>query len=240
MKNGKPSHLFEIRYNVGPEPGYPVPPGAIAYGNRMAWLLNSEDISFGTFECLHMRFSKDLSDGAISITSEGTEWWFRYVDVGVGNLTASPSDPLGKMQDTTLAALLAFGDKHRDQILAADRIVRKHAGRIRFVVRSRDYKKYVLKVATTIPDDPRDTELFVSVISKETQKQAETRPLIHGIHSEAFRDASAISLRDLAIATLPDGRLEADWSEEFLKGRTNVGARPDIPTPFYTKLVHRS
>jgi len=240
MKNGKPSLLYDIRYFLNDQKAYLRHPAAVAYGRRMAWLLNSESISLGAFNSLYVNLSRSLSDGEISISNRGTDWWYLSIDVGVASFSESSTDALESVQEATVAALLEVCPEARDLIIWADKTARKHAEDIRFLVKSNNFKRYVFNVATTIPDNLDNTNLFVSVLDKQTGNEVELRPLAFGTYMLAFDDAEFLRLKDVDIEVLETGKLNADWSDKFQTGRTNIRPRKiGYSSPYYTKLIRR-
>lgn len=46
---------------------------AVAYGRRMAWFLNSESFSLGTFPELYVLFTSSLNPGSVRVTDDAGE-----------------------------------------------------------------------------------------------------------------------------------------------------------------------
>src|SRR5262245_40571633 len=86
-KDGRPSLLNDIRHFYGTNSresryleGHE---DAVAFGRRLAWLLNGERVSLGAYSALYLLFTPSLEPGATSVTDEGGEWWQRYTHIGV-------------------------------------------------------------------------------------------------------------------------------------------------------------
>jgi len=94
-KDGRPSLITDIRLFAGERynsaPYLEGQEEAVAYGRRIAWLLNSKGFSLGAFPALYVLFTPLLEPGSVKFTNEGCDWWQRHVYVGV--TAAFPDSP---------------------------------------------------------------------------------------------------------------------------------------------------
>lgn len=243
MKNGKPSLLFDIRYFSGHRSSYLDDQSITAYGRRLAWYLNSQGISLGAYHSLYVHFTSTTPTGAI-VTDQykgGDElWWLRYVHVGVAADFPNADHSNDIAAQGTVAVLQTLLPNAAPIIQEADIIVRQHTGNLRFLVGERAYRRYALKIATTIAAHPEPSHLYVTVVDNATGAHCETSGLPIGFYVNAFDEALSIKLKDLDIDLSTDGRLRADWCERIRNGW--AAAKPSIPNQpktYYSKLVRR-
>lgn len=243
MKNGKPSLVFDIRYFVGFRGSYLDNHTVTAYGRRLAWYLNSQGISLGAYHSLYAHFTSATPTGEIEIDpyNGGDElWWLRYAHVGVTPEFPNVDNANEIAMQGTVAALRVLLPNADAIIEQADIIVRQHSGDLRFLVREMEYRRYRLKIATTIAAHPEPSHLYVTLVENETGAHHETPGLPIGFYTNAFDEARSIGLNDFDIDHSADGRLKVDWCERIRIGW--AAAKPTVPTqpgPTYSKLVRR-
>ena len=243
MKNGKPSLIFDIRYFSGYRHSYLDDHSVTAYGRRLAWYLNSQGISLGAYHSLYVHFTSATPTGEIEIDPyEGGDelWWLRYAKVGVVRGFPNVDNANEIAMRGTVAALEILLPNADPIIEQADSIVRQHAGDLRFLVRELAYKRYTLKIATTIAVHPEPSHLYVTLVENATGAHGETPGLPIGFYANAFDEGRSISLRDLDIHHSADGCLKVDWCERIRSGwATAKPGVPNQPEPSYSKLVQR-
>lgn len=243
MKNGKPSLIFDIRYFFGSRDSYLDNHSVTAYGRRLAWYLNSQCISLGAYHSLYAHFTSATPTGEIEIGpyKGGDElWWLRHVHVGVPSDFPNVDNANEIAMQGTVAALRILLPNADGIIEQADIIVRQHAGDLRFLAREMEYRRYTLKIATTIAVHPGPSYLYVTLVENETGAHGETPGLPIGFYANIFDEARSVSLSDLDIDHSADGRLKVDWCERIRNGW--AAAKPSVPTqrePTYSKLVRR-
>ncbi len=240
MKDGRPSRLFDIRYFSTDRHSYLKGKANVtAYGRRMAWFLNAEELSLGAYHSLYLCFTPSIEPGAVVVTDEGAEWWHRYTYVGVSDEFPDCSDAADIAMRGTVAALQAIRPDAREIIDRADEAVRQHGEELRFLIRSQSYKQFILKVATTIATDPNPSLLYVSLTDRESGAFVELAP-VPVIYFSAFADAASIGIRDIEVGVSTNGELSAQWSEKLLHGWPDVVQDEHrVVGPFYSKLVIR-
>jgi hypothetical protein len=241
MKNGKPSLIFDIRYFLGRRHSYLHDHSVTAYGRRLAWYLNSQGISLGAYHSLYVHFTTATPHGEIEIEpyKGGDElWWLRNAHVGVGQNFPNVDNPNEIAMRGTVAALRTLLPNDDAIIEQANIIVRQHAGDLRFLVGEVAYRRYSLKIATTISVDPEPSHLYVTLVENATGAHGETPGLPIGFYTNAFDEARSISLKSFDIDHSADGRLKVDWCERIRNGW--AAAKPSVPNqpePKYSKLV---
>lgn len=241
MKDGRPSRIFDIRY-FGPEPDryLEVEDEVIAYGRRMAWFLNGEELSLGAYHSLYLSFTPSIEPGAVRVTDEGAFWWHRYTYVGVSDEFPNTPDATEVVLRGTVAALKSIRPDACDLIDRADNAVRQHGADLRFLIRSKAYKRYILKAASTIAAQPDPSLLYVSLTDKESGVLVEVDPVPVGIYLNAFDDAASIGIRDIEVGVAANGHLSAQWSEHLRYSWPSLVKDPHhVVEPFYSKLVVR-
>jgi hypothetical protein len=205
--------------------------------------LNSQGVSLGAYHSLYVHFTSATPIGDVEIApyKGGDElWWLRYVHVGVAPDFPNIDNAHEIAMRTTVAALCALLPTADAMIEQADSIVRQLADDLRFLVREIVYKRYTLKIATTIAVHPEPSHLYVTVVENATGARAETPGLPIGFHDNAFDEARSISLRDFDIDHSAEGRLMVDWCERIRNGW--AATKPGVANQTeanYSKLVQR-
>jgi len=196
-KDGRPSVINDIRlfardrwsYLKGHEE-------AVAYGRRIAWLLNGEGFSLGTFPALYVLFTPSLAPGLVQLTNDGGDWWHRYVHVGVTEGFPHVPDMLEIAMRGIVDALVALRSGQAQTIRQADAIVREHRDGLRFLLKRRETKNSVVEVSFNIEVWPKSSSLFISQTDKTTGVYREADPIALGWYMEGFDLAGGVRLRD--------------------------------------------
>jgi len=201
-KDGRPSLITDIRLFAGDRSTsssyLEKQEEAVAYGRRIAWLLNSEGFSLGAFPALYVLFTPMLDPGSIQVTDEGGDWWHRYVHVGVAdNFTSDPSS-LDFIMNGIVKALIAIRPDQADTIRHADAVVRERGASLRFLLKRRDMAKVVIETSFNIEAWPKPSCLFIAHIDKNNGVYREADPIALGNYMEGFDLVSGIRLEDAA------------------------------------------
>jgi hypothetical protein len=241
MKDGRSSRIFDVRYFCPDRNSYlEGRKDVTAYGRRMAWFLNGEELSLGAYHSLYLCFTSSLEPGAVRVTDEGREWWHRYTYVGVSDEFPNNSGAVEVALRGTAAALKSIRPDACELIDRADKAVRQHGADLRFLIRSKPYKQYILKVASTIAAHPNPSLLYVSVTDRESGVFVEVAPVPVSFCGNAFSDAASIGIRDIEVGVSSNGELSAQWSEKLRHGWPSVVKDAhQVVEPFYSKLVKR-
>ena len=197
-KDGRPSALNDIRIFVENRNSYlKGQEEAVAYGRRLTWLLNGEGFSVGAFPALYVLFTSSLSRGMIEMAEEGAEWWYRYVRIGVEPDFLSASDVTETAMHGIANALVTIRPEEKDAINRADKIVREHKERLRFLIKRQETKKHTLEFSSNIAVWPARSQFFAAKIDKESGGYTEAEPIALPFYDAAFRVSRELKLKDL-------------------------------------------
>lgn len=196
-KDGRPSLINDIRLFAGDRHAYLKDhEEAVAYGRRVAWLLNGEGISLGAFSALYVLFTASLKPGAVQLTNDGGDWWQRYVHVGATDDFPNVPNAFEVIIHGIVDALLALRPDQVDTIRRADSIVREHREALRFLLRRRETKKLVTEISFNIEAWPKPSYLFISHTNKVTGVYSEADPIALGGYMEGFDLLGGLRLQD--------------------------------------------
>ena len=199
-KDGRPSLIKDIRLFVGEDSNSESylagQEETVAFGRRIAWHLNSEGFSLGSFPALYVLFTQSLEPGLVSATNNGAEWWLRYVHVGVTADFLESPDTTGVLTRDIVNALIAVRPDQADVIRRADAIVREHGEHLRFLLRRREMSKLVEEVSFSIAAWPKASSLFITHSDKITGVHSEADPIALGFYDEGFDLLKGIRLED--------------------------------------------
>lgn len=199
-KDGRPSLITDIRLFVGERfnsaPYLAGQEEAVAYGCRIAWLLNSEGFSLGAFPALYVVFTPLLEPGSVQFTNESTDWWQRIVHVGVTADFPEAPDKSDVVMRGIVDAILATRPDQEDVIRRADAIVREYGDRLRFLLKRRDMAKLIVEISFNIAASPKPSCLFIGHTDKATGAYSEADPIALGWYTEGFDLLSGIRLQD--------------------------------------------
>ncbi len=175
----------------------------------------------------------------MKVTVESGDWWQRYTYVGVDKEFPATKDAAEIAMRGTADALKSIRPDACELIDRADNAVRKHGADLRFLIRAKSYKKYTLKVATTIATHPDSSLLYVSLTDRHSGEIFEAEP-IFCFYQTAFHDAMAIGIRDIEVGLSSNGERKANWSNDIQRAAPSVVQDAKrVSDPFYSKLVLR-
>lgn len=201
-KDGRPSLITDIRLFTGQSSysnsSLEGQEEAVAFGRRIAWLLNSEGFSLGAFPALYVLFIPTLDPGFVRVTNDGGEWWHRYVHVGVAADFLDRPDVNDIVARGIVDALIAVRPDQVDVIRRAEATVREHGEALRFLLKRRDTAKLVVEISFNIGAWPTPSHLIVAHIDKSTGTYREADPIALGSYFEGFDLVSGIRLVDAA------------------------------------------
>lgn len=199
-KDGRPSLITNIRLFAGERyisaPYLEGQEEAVAYGRRIAWLLNSQGFSLGAFPELYILFTPLLEPGSVRFTNDGGDWWQRYVYVGVTADFPNAPDKCDIVLRGIVDALVAIRPDQEDMISRADEIVREQGSRLRFLLKRRDTAKLVVEISFNIGTWPEPSYLFIAHTDKATGIYREADPIALGWYMEGFDLIGGIRLQD--------------------------------------------
>lgn len=171
---------------------------AVAFGRRIAWLLNSEGFSLGSFPALYVLFTPSVAQGLVRVTNDGGDWWQRYVHVGVAADFLNGPDAHGIVTRGIVDALVAVRPDQVQVIHRSEATVREHGEGLRFLLKRRDTAKLVVEISFNIAVWAKQSHLFISHIEKATGIYKEADPIALGTYFEGFDLVSGIRLVDAA------------------------------------------
>ena len=204
MKDGRPSRINDIRYFHGHIHKYlEGHEDAVAYGRRLAWFLNGEGFSLGAYHSLYILLTPSLEPGEIEITDYGGDWWQRYTYVGVPPDFPNTVDASDIVMRATVAALKAIRPDLATKIEDAEKTVRMHGDDLRFLLKTRQTKRYTVDISFNIAVWPNPSLLFVSLTNRSSGVFLEAPPTPMRFYADAFRLAGAIKIADGSAAVLP-------------------------------------
>ena len=201
-KDGRPSLITDIRLFAGQRSNshssLDGQEEAVAFGRRIAWLLNSEGFSLGAFPALYVLFTQSLEPGVVRVTNDGGDWWQRYVHVGVPADYLDRADAHDVVRRGIVDAIIEVRPDQVELIRRAEAIVRAHGEDLRFLLKRRDTPKLVVEISFNIEAWPKPSHLFIAHIEKATGVYREADPIALGSYFEGFDLVSGIRLVDAA------------------------------------------
>ncbi len=204
-KNGRPSLITDIRLFVGERytssPYLEGQEEVVAFGRRLAFLLNSEGFSLGSFPALYVLFNPSMDPGSIRVTDEGGDWWHRYVHVGVAPDFLTSSDLFTVATQGIVEAIIALRPDQESAIRSAAETVREHGDHLRFLLTRQETAKLTVEISFNIAAWPEPSQLFIAHIEKANPIYREADPIALGNHTEGFDLAAGIRLIDAANLT---------------------------------------
>jgi hypothetical protein len=197
-KDGRPSRIIDIRYFHGGTGRYlEGQQEAVAFGRRLALFLNGEGFSLGAYHSLYILLTSSLGSGAITITDYGGEWWQRYTHVGVPPEFPDTQDASETVKKATVAALKAIRPDLAAMIAAAEQVVRTHGEDLRFLLKTRQTKRFTIDLSFNVAVWPQSSYLFTSVTDLSTGAFLDGPPLPIGFYSDAFNYNGPIKVSDI-------------------------------------------
>lgn len=198
-KDGRPSRINDIRHFSGSLHTYLEGRNeAVAFGNRIAWFLNGEGFSLGSYPSLYLFFTPSLPERAIHVTDFGGDWWQRYTHVGVARAFPNVADADQIVIDGTVAALLTIRPDQEEVIRKAEHLVRTYGADLRFLLKRRETKTQTVEISFSIAAWPQPSHLHVAIEDKNSGIYAETAPIALRFYAEAFDLAGSVRVGDAA------------------------------------------
>lgn len=210
MKDGRPSLVNDIRYFFGSRAAYlKGHEEVVAFGRRLAFLLNSEGVSLGTYTALYVQLTTTLEPGDVQITTQGGDWWQRYVDVGVPLSFPSGPDSSQHVIRGTINAIVAIRPELAGLVESSAVLVQEAGDRLRFLIRSRQTKEFRIDISFNIAPWPTQSYLFVNLSKTLTGEIFEAPPIPLQFYTDAFALAASIRVTKSRIPILPQKSFRA-------------------------------
>jgi hypothetical protein len=244
-KDGRPSLLFDIRHFVGIDRRASLYlkgcEDAVAFGRRMAWFLNGEGVSLGAYSALYLLFTPSIARGDIQVTDEGGDWWQRYTYVGVLPEFPQMDGASEVIMRGTIGALKAIRpDLGKTIDIAAD-IVAAQRENLRFLLKSRETKRFVIEISSTIAEWPQPSHFFVSLTDRVTGEYFEAPPISLSVYLDALALAGTVKLDTKRVQLVPNtsifAKLTAARHEHQLS--TPIDGFIQRARPVFSKRVRR-
>jgi hypothetical protein len=239
-KDGRPSRINDIRYFSGDERRYLEGHNeAVAFGRRMAWLLNGEGFSLGAHPSLYIFLTPHLTPGAIQVTDRGGDWWQRYTNVGVPRDFPNTSDAHDVIVRGTVSALSANRPDLVTMVRDAEQSVRSRGDELRFLLKTRQTRRFIVDISFNIAAWPQTSFLFVSLTSRATGAFLEAPPIELQFYHEAFQLAGLAKVTDDTASVSPNKSMGAQLTSMRHGGPLVMPISESVPKerPTLSKLV---
>ncbi|HEY1836403.1 MAG TPA: hypothetical protein VGG36_02005 [Rhizomicrobium sp.] len=241
-KDGRPSRINDIRYFFGDTHRYlENHHDVFAFGNRIAWFLNGEDFSLGAYPSLYIYLTPTLRPGAVEVTNRGGDWWQHYTNVGVPEDFPNRSDSAELVMAGTVAALKAIRPDCAAVIDRAATAVRTHGNDLRFLLKTRETKRFTMEVSFTIAVWPQPSLLFVSLVERASGAFLEAPPTELLVYFEAFDLAGSIRVSEKNTALIANKSVAATLMALRHGGPLvkSISEFSPAQRPLYSRLVKR-
>jgi hypothetical protein len=197
-KNGRPSRINDIRYFCGDRYSYlEGQQEAVAFGRRLALFLNGEGFSLGAYPALYILLTPSLNSGEVNVTDYGGDWWHRYTHVGVPPDFPNSQNATELVMSATVAALKAIRPDMASTIETGAQIVRAHGEDLRFLLKTRQTKRYTVEISFNVAVWPRPSNVFTSLTDHSNGEFFDSPPLPISFYGDAFDYNGPIKISDI-------------------------------------------
>ncbi|HEY5289032.1 MAG TPA: hypothetical protein VIJ59_03250 [Caulobacteraceae bacterium] len=194
-KDGRPSRINDIRYFHGDVHSYlEGHHEEVAFGRRLAWFLNGEGLSLGTYPALYIFFTQSIEPGATKVTDYGGDWWQRYTHFGVTADFPNTPESGKQIKRGTIAALTAVRPENKQTIENAAKIVQVHKDKLRFLLKTRSTKRFRTEISFNIAAGREPSSLFVSLTDLSSGDFLEAAPIPLRFYFDAFDLTGSIKI----------------------------------------------
>jgi len=219
LSDERPSLLNDIRYFVGTDHRSSAylkdHDDAVAYGRRIALLLNSKRVSLGSYSALYVQFNPTLESGMIKITNEvesrrnREDWWQRYVHVGVPADFPTRADASEISMERTVEILKAIRPELSPTLDEFDRDLKAVGDTLRFLLKVYRTKRLVVEVSFNLPVWKQQAFLFLSATDPSSGEYFEAPPFPLKLYSDAGALAGTLKLNGDEVTLLPKASFRA-------------------------------
>jgi len=241
-KDGRPSRLNDIRYFHGSLHSYlEGHHEEVAFARRLAWFLNGEGFSVGSYPALYIFFTPSIDPGAIQVTDYGGDWWQRYTYVGVPADFPNNPDAKNQIKQGTVAALATIRPEQADEIRNAAKVVDLYGEDLRFLLKTRTTKRFRTEISFSIAAWPEPSSLFVSLTELASGDFLETTPIPLRFYFEAFDLAGSIKVTDSTATLAPNQSVAAKLASMHHGGPLTKAISDFSPSerPMMSRLISR-
>jgi hypothetical protein len=230
-QDGRPSLLNDIRYFVGADQKsksyFKNHEDVVAYGRRLALLLNSKGISLGTYSALYIQFNPTLESGCVKVTNDidvklsKEDWWQRYVHVGVpADFLARPDASMIAI-DSTIKVLQTIRPDLTLTFSDFDKLLRLNGDKLRFLLRTHRTRNFLLEVSFNLPIWKQSTFLYLSLTKRNSGEYLEAPPFSLEFYSDAVSLSGSVKWNDDTFHVLP----KKSNSSQFVADKYNISIR---------------
>jgi len=219
--------LKEIRYLETTEvPGPGEPPFASAdgvfalpcdihrTGERIGCLLESEGLSFGTFDHLFIALTTAIPPGQVVPVGIGFEPWMGFAAFGLPRSfqALAAQDKLCELQAATFKVLRSLQPSQKDLIVALEKRLLAGGTRTRVLRALKDTKSLSIEVWFDVPPIGEKPYLYVIANEKTTGQTLVAPPFPLAEYDHAFPLVSAVTYSKGAVNLIPRKSFRANLS----------------------------
>jgi hypothetical protein len=241
-KDGRPSRIRDIRYFHGSRYKYLRDhEDALAFGRRLAWLLNGEGFSPGAYHSVYIFLTSSLAPGEIRLTDDGGTWWQRYTEAGIPTDFPDRKDASELMMSATVAALKAIRPEAATMVEDAQKTVRAYGDGLRFVLKTHATERLGVEVSCNIAVWPQPSLVFVSLTDRSSRAYPEASPIPLQFYAQAFDLVGRIKITATSVEISPNQSVAARLTSELCEGPIVKPISEFLPVarPVQSKLVSR-
>jgi hypothetical protein len=241
-KGGQPSRISDIRYFQGDKNKYlKGREEAVAFGRRLAWLLNGEGFSLGSYHSAYILLTSSVAPGDVQITDDGGDWWQRYTLAGVPPDFPDREDASELVRSATIAALKAIRPDLAAVVEDAQQTVRTHGDSLRFLLKTHTTKHFVVEVSCNIAVWPQHSLLFVSITDRSSGGFLEAQPTPLQFYALALDIVGRIKITAASVEILPSQSVSARLTSGLHGGPIVKPISEFLPAvrPPLSKLIRR-
>lgn len=235
-KDGRPSLLNDIRLFGKHEKLVEGWQEIVAFARRLAWYLNGEEISLGSFTALYINFRESLPAGDLQLRAkhpcDHSTWWFQEIFCGVPEDVSTRPDCDDVLRDCIVRAIVLIRPEKEQTIRDAAALVQTHAAAMRFPIRMHSTRRFGVLHSASIAAWKQPSQLFLTVVEHGTGKLFEAPPIDLVFYDQAFPVSRSIRLSEaLMFFGAPEDAPRTD-----ARGRDVYAFSPSSPM-LYSKIV---
>lgn len=178
----------------------------------------------------------------MQLRDDGGDWWQRYTNIGVPNDFLTMANASELVMRGTVAALKAIRPDLTSVIDDADGTVRSHSANLRFLIKSKQTRRFFVEISSTISDWPQPSHLFVALTDRSDGAYFEAAPVPLQFYSDAFDLAGQIKVSDASIKIVSHQSLGAQLTAQRHCGDFEMQVPEFLPKaakPIMSKIIRR-
>lgn len=245
-KDGRPSTIQDIRLFYGSDPRsgsyLKGQEEAVAFCRRLAWYLNAQGFSLGSYTHLYLLLTTGLAPDELEVTDFGGEWWHRFTEIGVSDDLLERQDAGDCIREGVVAALKTIRPDLSDMVEHAARIVGEEGEALRVLVKVHRGRRYIVSVSFSIAAWPQTSSLFIGIEDRTNGSYLEAPPVHLRFYQDAFDLVGKVQINDSSLLVIPKPSFtasltKADYGASII---FLISAFRPCPRPSLTGLVKRS